>query len=141
MAEEYNLKYSAEKIDEILEKADNISIANGKTAGLAKISDSYDESKTSADGWAASPAAVNEVKKITDSNGNRATSLESRVKNLNFMKPGDPATTGFLNAMGTGGQAASVTWETASDGANYLVFTVQGTRVCAIRGFCGFNII
>lgn len=78
--------------------------------------------------------AVNAVKSTADS-------LENRVKMLNFLNPFDSATVGFLDAMGTGGAAADVTWERATDGNNYLVFTVQGTRVFAIRGFCGINVL
>lgn len=79
-------------------------------------------------------AAVNAVEDTTDQ-------LASRVKMLNFLNPFDSATVDFLSAMGTGGVAADATWERATDGNNYLVFTVQGTRVCAIRGFCGINVL
>lgn len=88
----------------------------------------------------ANKAIIQANESINDTNG-RIAPLESRVKNLNFMQPGDGATNDFLHAMGTGGVTADVTWERATDGNDYLVFTVQGTRVFAVRGFSGINTI
>lgn len=85
-------------------------------------------------------AAVTAVKQQAATTAAALTALDSRVANLQFLAPGQAATTQFLNSMGSGGMAVSTSWERAANGSDYLVFTVQGTRVCAIRGFSGFNI-
>lgn len=86
-------------------------------------------------------AVVAPVSQQTAANAAALTTLSGRVANMKFLVPGQAGTTQFLNSMGTGGMTAAVTWERAPDGNDYLVFTVQGTRVCAIRGFCGINIL
>ena len=57
----YKLKYSGEKIDEILTKADNmteVGIATSETAGNVKLSDATNETYDASYGVAATPKAV-----------------------------------------------------------------------------------
>lgn len=57
----YKLKYSGEKIDEILTKADRIvevGTATGETAGKVKLSDATNETYDASSGVAATPKAV-----------------------------------------------------------------------------------
>ena len=60
----YKLKYSGEKIDEILTKADRIvevGTANGETAGKVKLSDATNETSDASSGVAATPKAVKDA--------------------------------------------------------------------------------
>ena len=57
----YKLKYSGDKIDEILTKADRmveVGTATGETAGKVKLSDSANETFDASSGVAATPKAV-----------------------------------------------------------------------------------
>ena len=57
----YKLKYSGEKIDEILTKADGmveVGTATGETAGKVKLSDATNETSDASSGVAATPKAV-----------------------------------------------------------------------------------
>lgn len=57
----YKLKYSGEKIDEILTKADGmteVGTATVETAGKVKLSDSINETSDASSGVAATPKAV-----------------------------------------------------------------------------------
>lgn len=61
----YKLKYSGEKIDEILTKADGmteVGIATGETAGKVKLSDATDSESDASAGVAATPKAVSQLK-------------------------------------------------------------------------------
>lgn len=57
----YKLKYSGEKIDELLTKTDNLGTGSGTTSGTVKLSDAVDSDSGVADGVASTPKAVKQV--------------------------------------------------------------------------------
>ena len=74
MPDEYQLKYSGEKIDELLTKIDNLGTGNDTTAGILKLSDSTNETHGVSDGIAATPSAVK-------------SALDSAEEKINAQKP------------------------------------------------------
>lgn len=74
MPDEYQLKYSGEKIDELLTKIDNLGTGNDTTAGILKLSDSTNETYGVSDGIAATPSAVK-------------SALDSAEGKINAQKP------------------------------------------------------
>lgn len=74
----YKLKYSGEKIDEILTKADGMSevvTATGETAGKVKLSDATDSESDVSAGVAATPKAVSQLKEDIDKLFNTSKNL------------------------------------------------------------------
>ena len=54
----YKLKYSGEKIDELLTKIDNLGAGTDAKSGTVKLSSATDSDSGVSDGVAATPAAV-----------------------------------------------------------------------------------
>lgn len=78
----YKLKYSGEKIDEILTKADGMSevvTATGETAGKVKLSDATDSESDASAGVAATPKAVKAAFDAASAAGKVAGDLNTKV--------------------------------------------------------------
>lgn len=79
----YKLKYSGEKIDEILTKADGMSEvvpATGETAGKVKLSDATDSESDASAGVAATPKAVKAAFDAASAAGEVAGDLSTKVE-------------------------------------------------------------
>nr|DAP59116.1 MAG TPA: hypothetical protein [Caudoviricetes sp.] len=79
----YKLKYSGEKIDEILTKADGMSevvTATGETAGKVKLSDATDSESDVSAGVAATPKAVKAAFDAASAAGEAAGDLSTKVE-------------------------------------------------------------
>lgn len=79
----YRLKYSGEKIDEILTKADGMSevvAATGETAGKVKLSDATDSESDASAGVAATPKAVKAAFDAASAAGKTAGDLSTKVE-------------------------------------------------------------
>ena len=79
----YKLKYSGEKIDEILTKADGMSevvTATGETAGKVKLSDATDSESDVSAGVAATPKAVKAAYDAASDAGKAAGDLNTKVE-------------------------------------------------------------
>lgn len=79
----YKLKYSGEKIDEILTKADSMSevvTATGETAGKVKLSDATDSESDASAGIAATPKAVKAAFDAASAAGEAAGDLSTKVE-------------------------------------------------------------
>ena len=83
----YKLKYSGEKIDEILTKADGmveVGTATGETAGKVTLSDSVNETSDASSGVAATPKAVKDAYDATVAGNETVSDLSQKVeKNTN----------------------------------------------------------
>lgn len=82
MPDEYQLKYSGEKIDELLTKTDNLGTGNDTTAGILKLSDAVNETYGVSDGIAATPAAVKSVSDRVDTAESNITDIQSDIEQL-----------------------------------------------------------
>lgn len=82
MSESYQLKYSGEKIDELLTKTDNLGTGNDTTAGILKLSDAVNENYGVSDGVAATPAAVKSVSGRVDTAESNITDIQSDIEQL-----------------------------------------------------------
>lgn len=79
----YKLKYSGEKIDEILTKADGmveVGTANGETAGKVKLSDAINETSDASAGIAATPKAVKDAYDATVAANETVDALSKKVE-------------------------------------------------------------
>lgn len=113
--------------------------ATASLRGTVTVSDTPDSGKTAAGSWAASPAAVEGVRTTVNGTVTRVQALEKGVGTLGFLPPGDEATTQLFNSMGNTNHAAAWSWETGTDGINYLVARVDGTTVFVMRGWAAFR--